>query len=161
MVGLARRLERMQQLAHKLTKNGSETENFYPVKCDITNEDEILQAFKYIKENIGPVAILVNNAGVIGNTNLVDGDTQIWKQIFDVNVIGLCIATREAVQDMRANDTAGHIIHINSIAGHKVPYFHFSNVYPASKHAVTALTETLRIELNTFQSKIKITVRLR
>ena len=51
----------------------------------------------------------------------------------------------------------GHIIHINSAAGHRVfsPQF---NVYPASKFAVTALTETLRQELNSLGTKIRVTV---
>ncbi|RZC34884.1 adh short domain containing protein [Asbolus verrucosus] len=57
---------------------------------------------------------------------------------------------------MRANNIDGHIVHINSIAGHKVPNFPGINVYPASKYAVTALTETLRQELNQLGSKIKI-----
>lgn len=77
----------------------------------------------------------------------------------DLNVIALCVATREAVRNMRENNVAGHIIHINSIAGHKVPNIPTFNIYPASKFAVTALTESLRLELNTFCSPIKITVR--
>lgn len=92
-------------------------------------------------------------------TTLIDGDSQAWKTIFDVNVLGLCIATREAVKSMKENNIDGHIIHINSIAGHKIPLFPGLNVYPASKHAITALTETLRIEFNTLGLKIKITVR--
>jgi len=81
----------------------------------------------------------------------------MWKEIIDTNVLGLCIATREAVKDMRTNNVDGHIIHINSIGGHGVSYFPQLNVYAASKHAVTALTETLRQELNSISSKIKIT----
>ncbi|RZC31771.1 adh short domain containing protein, partial [Asbolus verrucosus] len=56
-----------------------------------------------------------------------------------------------------ANNVDGHIIHINSVVGHVVPNFPGSNVHPASKHAVTALTETLRQELIHIQTKIKIT----
>lgn len=54
----------------------------------------------------------------------------------------------------------GHIVHINSISGHKILNIPYLSVYPASKHAVTALTETLRQELNSIGSKIKITVGL-
>lgn len=68
------------------------------------------------------------------------------------------IATREAVRIMRANDIAGHIIHINSLGGHRVIYFPDLNVYSASKFAVTALTETLRRELQANKLKIKVTV---
>ncbi|KAJ8938172.1 hypothetical protein NQ317_010418 [Molorchus minor] len=49
------------------------------------------------------------------------------------------------------------IIHINSILGHQVSNFPSLNVYPATKYAVTALAETLRLELNSAKSKIKIT----
>lgn len=94
----------------------------------------------------------------MGVTNLTDGDTKIWKRTLDVNVLALCVATREAIKDMRANKVDGHIVHINAILGHYVPPFPQFNVYAASKHAVTALTEVLRHELNSSNSKIKITV---
>ncbi|XP_018572839.1 farnesol dehydrogenase-like [Anoplophora glabripennis] len=154
VVGLARRLDRMEALAKKLSgKKGK----LYPVKTDVSKEEDILNAFKWVKENLGPVHILVNNAGILGQTNLTDGDTEIWKNVFNINVLGLCIATREAVRDMRANKVDGHIIHINSIAGHQVPNFPGIGVYPASKYAVRALAETLRLELLNMKSKIKIT----
>lgn len=126
----------------------------------MTNEQDIKAAFEWTKKNVGPIHILVNNAGSMGVANLIDGDTEIWKRTLDLNVLGLCIATREAIKDMRANNVDGHIIHINSIAGHYVPRFEGLNVYPASKHAVTALTESLRHELNSIGSKIRITVSL-
>lgn len=88
----------------------------------------------------------------------MDGDTEAWKTIFDVNVLGLCIATREAVKSMKENNIDGHIVHINSVVGHQVINYPGLNVYPASKHAVTALTETLRLEFNSLGLKIKITV---
>ena len=59
---------------------------------------------------------------------------------------------------MKENKIDGHIIHINSTLGHKVVSQRYSNVYPASKYAVTALTETLRQELNHLGLKIKISV---
>ena len=61
---------------------------------------------------------------------------------------------------MKQNKIDGHIIHINSTLAHRISYQPFANVYPASKYAVTALTETLRQELNHFGLKIKITVRV-
>ena len=60
---------------------------------------------------------------------------------------------------MKANQIDGHIVHINSVVGHTVPNYPGQNVYPASKYAVTALTETLRQELNHLELKIKITVQ--
>ena len=128
-------------------------------KADISKEEDILKAFKWVTENLGAPHILINNAGVIQQTTLVEGDTEMWKKIFDINVIGLSIATREAVKLMRENKIDGHIVHINSTLGHKIVYQQFSNVYPASKYAVTALTETLRQELNHLGLKIKVSVR--
>lgn len=58
---------------------------------------------------------------------------------------------------MKERDVAGHIIHINSIAGHQVPNFPHMNMYAASKHAVTAITETMRNELIMLGSKTKVT----
>lgn len=74
-------------------------------------------------------------------------------------MFGLCVATREAVEDMRRSGVDGHVVHINSVLGHQVLQVPNFNVYPASKFAVTALTETLRRELLELGSKIKITVR--
>lgn len=60
----------------------------YAVKCDMTSEDDILNAFKWTKDNVGPVSILVNNAGIIQPTNMIDGDTKMWKKLLDTNVLG-------------------------------------------------------------------------
>lgn len=80
--------------------------------------------------------------------------------MLDTNVLGLCIATREALKIMNKNGISdGHVIHINSVAGHWVPFFTGISIYSASKHAVTALTETLRQELISKGSKIRVTVR--
>lgn len=60
MAGLARRLDRLQELSKNLEgKKGK----LVPVECDVCNEDSIRKAFDWVKNNIGPVHILVNNAG--------------------------------------------------------------------------------------------------
>lgn len=155
-MGLARRKERLDILVQEFSDKPGK---FHGITADVTVEDNIIRAFQWVKDNLGPVHILINNAGVLQNTTLIDGDTSIWKQTFDTNVMALCIATREAIRDMKLNSVDGHIIHINSVSGHRITYFPQINVYAATKHAVTALTETLRIELNTHESKIKVTVR--
>jgi NADP+-dependent farnesol dehydrogenase len=157
VVGLARRVERVEELAKKLKgKKGK----LHGVKADISKEEDILNAFKWTSDNLGPVHILVNNAGLTQKTNLTtEGDTEKWRKIFDTNVMGLCIATREAVKIMQAKKIDGHVIHINSTTGHRVPNLPGRNVYPASKHCVTALTETLRHELRHLGLKVKITVK--
>lgn len=157
MVGLARRKHRIEEIADKLVgKKGK----LYALEADVSKEEQILNAFEWTKKNVGPMHILINNAGIARVDLMIEGDTEKWKNILDVNVLGLCIATREAVKNMRQNNIDGHIIHINSLAGHSVPPFVGFNIYPASKFAVTALTETLRQELNSIGSKIKITVSM-
>lgn len=74
----------------------------------------------------------------------------------DTNIMGTCILFKEAIKVMSANNIAGQIINI--ILGHHVYNIPKVNIYPASKHAITALTETLRQELIGIDSKIKITV---
>ncbi|KAF2902135.1 hypothetical protein ILUMI_04043 [Ignelater luminosus] len=153
VVGLARRKEKVDELAKKLIgKKGK----LYAYQADVTKEEDILKAFKWTKDNLGPIHILINNAGTFRTTTLMEGNTRLWKEVLDTNLLGTCIATREAVKDMKTNNVAGHIIHMNSIAGHSVPNFPNLSIYIASKHALRALTETLRQELNSIGSKIKI-----
>lgn len=155
VAALARRKERLEDIQRQLEAKGKK---IYPVQCDITKEEDILSAFQWVKSNLGPIHVLINNAGVGKPTTLVEGSTEQFRQIIETNVLGLAIATREAVQDMRKNNVAGHIVHINSVAGHYVPQVPNMNIYPASKFAVTAMTETLRQELNLIGSRIKVTV---
>lgn len=84
----------------------------------------------------------------------------VVEKTFDVNVLGLCIATREAIKDMRENQVEGCIININSIMGHYVPAASFLSAYHGSKFAVTAITETLRQELISAGCKIRTTVSI-
>lgn len=113
MVGFARRKEKILELPV------ADPKRLHALKVDITQEQDILDGFKWIKENLGPVHILINNAGILPNSDLSDGSTESFRKTFDTNVLGLCIATREALKQMKEYEITGHIIHINSIAGHK------------------------------------------
>lgn len=151
---MARRAEKIKALSEKLKgKRGK----LYAVQADVSKEQDIINAFKWTTTNVGPVHILVNNAATAFITNLTEGNTELWKLALDLNVLGLCIATREAIKSMQDNNIEGHIININSVLGHKVPGAAL-NIYPATKYAVTAVTESLRHELNFIKSKIKVTV---
>ncbi|KAF5288866.1 hypothetical protein FQA39_LY03745 [Lamprigera yunnana] len=152
VVGFARRKEKLEEASLKLNTN---IKRFHFYIVDMLKEEDILNGFRWVADNIGPVNILVNNAGIFGATNLRKGKTLIWKEVIDTNVISLCIATREAIKVMRQNSIDGHIVHINSIGGHTV--LNGNSIYGASKFAVTALTEALRKELVAANSKIKIT----
>ncbi|KAG5888308.1 hypothetical protein JTB14_022196 [Gonioctena quinquepunctata] len=153
VIGLARRVEKVEELVGKYSgKKGK----LYAVKADMTEENDILQAFEWTEKHVGPISILINNAGIGRKNTIINGDTGDWKKVLDTNVLGLTIASREAIKSMQANKIDGHIININSIIGHRVPPLPYQNVYPASKFAVTALTETLRLELLAIGSRIKV-----
>lgn len=160
VIALARRIELVEELKNKIPE--SLKINLHPVKCDVSKEEDIVRTFESIIEEFGGVDILINNAGIARATTLLDKDNGIpLREVLETNVLGLVFCTREAVQSMRDRKVDGHIIHINSVVGHYVPHIPFYptlNIYPASKHAVTALTETLRQDLNKLQSKIKVTV---
>ncbi|KAL1506597.1 hypothetical protein ABEB36_005928 [Hypothenemus hampei] len=140
VAGLARRVELIEQHAKVLE---DEPGKLYPFKCDMTLEEEIVSTFNTILSELGDIYILVNNAGLCLSTDLINGDTQKWKTCLDTNILGLCIATREAAKNMIAKEIRGHIIHINSIVGHEQLPIPNLNVYTATKHAVTGLTGTL------------------
>lgn len=124
----------------------------------MTKEEDIVRLFDWTTKNVGIVHILINNAGTGARSTLLEGETKDWKKVLDLNVVGLCIATREAFRIMKAHNINGHIVHLNSIFGHSVAHVPNMNIYSATKYAVTALTETLRFELNSVGSKIKISV---
>ena len=100
---------------------------------------------------MGGVNILVNNAGMGKNIFLLDEKDEAFKdleEVMQVNLSGVIRCTRAAFKSMVKNDNNGYIININSVWGHSVPYANMkNNVYPATKHAITALTEVLRQEL--------------
>jgi NADP+-dependent farnesol dehydrogenase len=109
-VGLARRVERVEEVAKK--------GKLCAFKADVSVEEDILDAFKWTEKNLGPFHVLIN-ARVLQDTNFIDGETKNWEAILDFNVLGFC----KAVRIMRANNIAGHIVHINGVSGQIVNYF--------------------------------------
>lgn len=164
VIGLARRAEKVEALRKEIPE--SLQSNLIGIKCDVSKEEEIIQVFKYIDDNFGGISALINNAGIATTSNLLDrNDTDKTRGIIDVNVFGLVFCTREAYSSMEKHGiTNGHIIHINSITGHQVfnylntDIFKSFNIYHASKHAVTALTETYRQDFINRNSQVKVTV---
>ncbi|MDJ0956841.1 MAG: SDR family NAD(P)-dependent oxidoreductase [Arenicellales bacterium] len=144
----ARREDRLRRLADQLQNP------CLPLVVDMRKETEIVDAFARIQSALGPLDVLVNNAGLGYKSPLSSGDTNLWREMLEVNVLALCIATREAVMQMTKASRSGHIVHVSSMAGHRVP--HSTGMYSASKHAVRALTESLRMELREQNSMIRI-----
>uniref|UniRef100_A0A182J4V4 Dehydrogenase n=1 Tax=Anopheles atroparvus TaxID=41427 RepID=A0A182J4V4_ANOAO len=155
-VGLARRVERIEELKKELPAEAAA--RLHAMKCDVSSETEIDATFKHIEQKFGGIDVLVNNAGIVRSNNLLDqGTSADLRAVLDTNVTGLVLCSQWAYRSMVARSVDGHIVHINSIAGHGVPNFPKLSIYPASKHAVTAITETMRQELRAAGTKIKVT----
>ncbi|MEM9071975.1 MAG: SDR family NAD(P)-dependent oxidoreductase [Myxococcota bacterium] len=151
LVLAARREDRLKALRAELA---SKTE-VLPVRVDLRDEGSIDALFETVRATWGGVDVLINNAGLGRNAPLTSGSTEAWREMLEVNVLGLCVCTREAVKDMRARGDDGHVVHIASMASHRVPPN--SGVYSATKYAVRSLTEGLRQELRALGSSIRIT----
>jgi NADP+-dependent farnesol dehydrogenase len=157
VVGVARRVERVEELKNSV-KGCSGT--LYAVKADVSKEEEVVALFKWVKNNLGGVDVLINNAGIPGKSTLHDGPVSQWRSVIELNLLGLSICTKEALQSMKERGVDdGHIIHIGSINGHGVPAHALQYklmMYSATKNGVQVVTEGLRRELVEKKSKIKV-----
>jgi NADP+-dependent farnesol dehydrogenase len=162
VIGLARRPEKIEALKSEIPKNLRI--NLHALKCDVSKEEEIVATFKEIDDKFGGISVLVNNAGVLAEGTLFTRENaDDIRNLININLYGVVFCTREAYISMKKhNIDDGHIVNINSIAGHKVPNVPTNlssfNAYPASKHAVTALTEVYRQDLVKEKSNIRVTV---
>ncbi|CAH2051767.1 unnamed protein product, partial [Iphiclides podalirius] len=159
VVGLARRPELIDKLKEDVTGTG----RIQSRKCDVSETDEIRLSFEWVVDNFGGVDVLVNNAGALFNSgNMTDiGDNKISDKdllaTIDVNLKAVVMCTRYAVASMKKRKFDGYVININSIAGHYIPFRSGFNIYPSTKHAVSAFTSSLLNELADCKSKIKVT----
>jgi NADP-dependent 3-hydroxy acid dehydrogenase YdfG len=145
----ARRAERLDALAREL---GGDV---VAVATDMRVEADVVRLVATARERFGGVDALVNNAGLGRQAPVSSAATELWREMLETNVLGLLIATREAVQDMERRGVAGHVVHVSSMAGHRVPGPD-SGVYAGTKFAVRAITEGLRQELRARKSPIRV-----
>ncbi|XP_036327468.1 farnesol dehydrogenase-like [Rhagoletis pomonella] len=156
VVGLARRLQHMEE--YKAELPAEQQKRFHPYTCDVTSQESVDQAFNWIINELDGVDILVNNAGVFKTGQAVTLDPVELQQVVQTNIMGVVYCTQRAFKSMKERNFDGHVVNINSVAGHSV--IPNMNVYPATKHAVTAITEVYRQEFRGLQTKIKITVSI-
>lgn len=153
VVGLARRVEKLQELSTKLGKD-----KFYPVQSDLRKEEDILKAFQWAEKQFGGVDILINNAGVALHTQIIDSATEDYYKVIDTNLIAPAICSREIIKSLKKRDRPGHIVNINSIAGHFAESIHLPlGMYCPSKYGLTALGSELRHEIIAGNLKVKVT----
>ena len=139
----ARRKDRLEQLASELKeKFDSETKI---LSFDIQNYKEIKESFASLPEEWKNVDILINNAGLAqGMHKLQEGNPDDWDVMINTNIKGLLYLTREILPNMVKRE-CGHIINLGSTAGHDV--YPSGNVYCATKLAVNAISQSLRIDV--------------
>jgi len=141
VVVAARREDRLEDLVGRIEGSGDKVVS---VACDVTDEEQAHALIERAEQELGSVDILINNAGVMLLSRIDKGLSDQWRQMFDVNVLGLLYATDAAVQVMKRQGS-GHLVNISSVAGRKVR--ETGGVYSGTKWAVNAISEALRMEL--------------
>lgn len=111
--------------------------------CDITKEDECIAAMAAVTVELGPVDVLINNAGITQRSALAETKAEVYRRVMDVNFFGSLHCTQAALDDLRKQQ--GIIVVISSIAGF-APVLGRTG-YCASKHALHGLFDSLRAEL--------------
>ena len=138
----ARRIEQLNKFAESLKENYKV--KVYSFKLDVRNLNEVEEAVSSLPKEWKKIDILLNNAGLArGFDKIYEGNITQWEEMIDTNIKGLLYVTRQ-ILPLMVKQMKGHVINIGSTAGHEV-YMH-GNVYCASKFAVTALTQAIRID---------------
>ncbi|MEP0755140.1 SDR family oxidoreductase [Trichocoleus sp. Lan] len=143
LILVARRQERLQELADELSKEFSC--QLHLLALDVRDRASVESAFSSLPEAWSEVDILINNAGLSRGLNkLHEGSIQDWEEMIDTNIKGLLYCTRYLVPGM-VNRGKGHVVNLGSIAGHQT--YPGGNVYCASKAAVKSISEGLKQDL--------------
>jgi NAD(P)-dependent dehydrogenase (short-subunit alcohol dehydrogenase family) len=116
-----------------------------PVELRVEAPDEVRAAFKEIQLALGPVGVLVNNAGITNVAALLDADLAVLSRVIDVNLKGVLNASQAAARLMVSTETPGAIVNIGSVGA--LNGFPGRGAYAASKAGVHHLTRILAIEL--------------
>lgn len=142
LILVARRKERLEQLADELSKDGS---SVYVLALDVCDRTSVESALSNLPEPWSAIDILINNAGLSRGLNkFQEGDFQDWEEMIDTNIKGLLYLTRCIVPGMISRGR-GHIINLGSTAGHQT--YPNGNVYCATKAAVRVISEALKQDL--------------
>ena len=141
-VGLAaRRLHRLQALVAEIKAAGGEA---IALEMDVTVQESVAAGVATLHETYGRIDIAFNNAGLMPISDIASLKIEEWHRMVDVNVKGL-FNTVAAVLPIMQAQKSGHMINTSSIAGRKT--FPGLGVYCATKHAVAAFSDILRMEI--------------
>jgi meso-butanediol dehydrogenase/(S,S)-butanediol dehydrogenase/diacetyl reductase len=134
-----------QSVDNAVAKLGGDRSRVIGLVADVTHEDEVRDAVARTVAAFGQLDIMVNNAGTIVISPLVDMTTQDWDHLVDVNLRGVFLGCREAARQMIAQGRGGRIINGASGAGRRGAGL--ISAYAATKFGVIGLTQSLAVEL--------------
>jgi NADP-dependent 3-hydroxy acid dehydrogenase YdfG len=146
----ARRTDRIQKLAGDLRGNGGKA---LAVAVDVTKRDQVKNLVDSAVKQFGRVDVILNNAGIMPLSPMDRINADEWDKMIDVNIKGVLNGIAAVLPYMKAQKS-GQIINTASVAGHKI--FNGSAVYSATKFAVRALTEGLRMEIKPYNIRTTI-----
>jgi len=148
LVLCGRRQERLDAMQGELSAHVK----VHTLNFDVRDKAKVAAAIKSLEAPFSQIDILINNAGnAHGLDPIQTGNTDDWDAMLDINVKGLLYISKAVIPQM-VGRREGHIINIGSTAGKEV--YPNGNVYCASKHAVDALNQGMRIDLNKHNVKV-------
>lgn len=137
---------RREERLKKISKELSASTEIFTLNFDVRNKEEVFAAVASLPKNFSEIDILINNAGNAHGMDTIDeGNTDDWDAMLDINVKGLLYVSKAILPNM-IERKSGQIINIGSTAGKEV--YLKGNVYCASKHAVDAINQGMRLDLN-------------
>lgn len=140
---VSRDREKLEGVHQEITKLGGESQVFV---ADVRDEASITKLEADLRETLGKVQILINNAGINIRKNLIDFSLEEWRSVVDTNLTSAFLMCRAFVPHMRGTGY-GRILNLSSIMGHvSLPQ---RSAYSASKAALLGLTRALALELAT------------
>ncbi|MET7028593.1 SDR family NAD(P)-dependent oxidoreductase [Sediminicola luteus] len=143
-----RRQDRLEALQNDL---GAKTK-VHILNFDVRDKDAVFSSINNLPEEFSNIDILINNAGnAHGLEPINDGSLEDWDAMLDINVKGLLYVSKAIIPQM-VSKKSGHIINIGSTAGKEV--YPKGNVYCASKHAVDAINQGMRMDLNPYGIRV-------
>lgn len=145
----SRRTSLLDDVTEELKANGISAMSLH---MDVTNSDSITSAFNEARALSGGIDVLVNNAGISCTASILEQDEASWDAVLDTNLKGSFMVAREAARHMKADNRAGSIINIASIAGLRQAG-HLA-AYGASKAGLIHLTKSMALELARFRIRV-------
>lgn len=136
----ARRVQRLDTLAGRIREYGAMA---LPIEADVTDEAQAAAMVQRVLHEFGRLDVLANVAGVGVAASFRNTTTMEYRQMVDVNILGLLYTIHAALPLMKRQGS-GHVVVVSSGAGR---YIHSSTVYSGTKHAVSAMAESLRREV--------------